>query len=178
MSAICGIYAIRNVLNGKMYVGQSVNIRDRWRSHRKQLGRGRRSYLYSAMRKHGLENFEFIVLEQCDPTVLNERELYWMEHYACRTQGYNVIPAGQTGRVMDDRAREAIAATLRGRSRPAEVVEKVRQAMLGKRHTEDTRRLLSEITRGRAVSEETRRKLSAIQIAAHRRKGHTIWVEQ
>jgi len=171
---LCGIYAIRNVLNGKVYVGQSVNIASRWRDHRKQLGRGRRSHLYEAMRKYGIESFQFEVLEQCAPEDLNAKEAVWMHKLQCRTLGYNIIPAGQHGRVMDATAREAIAARLRGRKRPPEVVEKVRRAKLGDRHSEATKRLLSKLGIGRVVSAETRAKLSAIQRRAHAAKGHTL----
>jgi group I intron endonuclease len=171
---VCGIYAIRNRLDGKFYVGQSVNVFSRWKDHRKLRGRDRRSHIYEAMNRHGVENFQFFILERCAPECLNSREAFWMQFLESRTLGYNIIPAGQTGRVMDTQARQAISQKLTGRKRPAETVEKVRQAMLGKRHTEETKRKLSDISKGRAVSPETRAKLSAIQKRAHAAKGHVV----
>jgi group I intron endonuclease len=174
MSPVCGVYAIRNAASGKTYVGQSVNIKSRWASHRKMLGRGRKSALYEAIKKHGLESFEFEVLEECSPEELNDKEACWMDKLQTRTEGYNILPAGQIGRVMDEAARKAISDRLRGRKRPAEVVEKIRRAMLGKKHSDATKKKLSQIVTGRVTSEETKQKLAQAQRRAHLAKGHTV----
>jgi group I intron endonuclease len=75
------------------YIGQSVNIADRWRSHIKRgLGADTptRNKLYPAMEKYGVENFSFEILEQCDKTQLDEKEKYWITFYQGMEFGYNM----------------------------------------------------------------------------------------
>ena len=51
-----GIYKIVNLLNGKTYVGQSVNINKRWHQHRSDFQKeGGCPLLYAAFRKYGIE---------------------------------------------------------------------------------------------------------------------------
>ena len=63
---ICGIYKITNKVNGKVYIGQSRDIKRRWYEHRKVKGDyDRHSYpLYSAIEKYGIDNFEFEIIEK------------------------------------------------------------------------------------------------------------------
>ena len=74
---VCGIYKITNKNNGLCYVGQSVDIADRWKQHIK-CGLGidtpAQNKLYKAMLKDGVTNFTFELLEQCDRQLLNEKE--------------------------------------------------------------------------------------------------------
>ena len=59
-----GIYKITNLLNGKCYIGQSINIQKRWTNHKtsyKNPNKDCYNYpLYKAFRKYGLENFVVI----------------------------------------------------------------------------------------------------------------------
>lgn len=53
---ICGIYKITNRINGKIYIGQSVNIVRRWYAHKECVSN---NHLSAAIAKYGLENFDF-----------------------------------------------------------------------------------------------------------------------
>jgi hypothetical protein len=80
------IYKITNQINGKCYIGQTIDVRNRFRVHRNDSkSKNSVSYnypLYRAMRKYGLENFEFAVIEVVDEsTDLLEREVYWYNHF-------------------------------------------------------------------------------------------------
>ena len=90
---VTGIYKITNILNGKCYVGQAVNIRERWRQHIKR-GVGAetptRNKLYPAMQEDGPENFTFEVIEEVKPEELNEREDYWQEYFHAKDFGYSI----------------------------------------------------------------------------------------
>lgn len=89
----CGIYKITNLENGMCYVGQAVNIADRWKQHIKR-GVGAepltRNKLYPAMLSIGVENFSFEIIEECDRSQLNEREDYWQNFYKAKEFGYSI----------------------------------------------------------------------------------------
>lgn len=95
-----GIYKITNKANGKIYVGQSIDIEERWKQHRWKAFNcnevGYHSAIHAAMRKHGLDNFVYEVLEQCAAEELDEKERYWINLLNCITpNGYNILSGGQ-----------------------------------------------------------------------------------
>ena len=89
----CGIYKITNLENNMCYVGQAVNIADRWKQHIKR-GIGAepltRNKLYPAMLSFGVENFSFEIIEECDRSKLSEREDYWQDFYKAKEFGYSI----------------------------------------------------------------------------------------
>ena len=91
-----GIYYIKNLVNDKMYVGQTGDFTNRWAHHRNDLKNGKHHNvkLQNAWNKYGEDNFEFGVLEECEPDKLNERETYWIEHYDSLKNGYNLSEGG------------------------------------------------------------------------------------
>lgn len=88
---ICGIYKIKNMLNGKIYIGQSKNIHKRWSQHKRLLDHGtHHSYkLQNAWNKYGSESFEFEIIERCDEENLNEIEIAYIKKFNAQKQGYN-----------------------------------------------------------------------------------------
>lgn len=94
-----GIYKIENLLNGKIYIGQSIQIEKRFEQHKKTAyARKDRNYnnlIYKAIRKYGLENFAFEIIEEVpDNQDLDEREIYWISYYNSYKNGYNMTPGG------------------------------------------------------------------------------------
>lgn len=88
-----GIYRLVNSVTAMCYVGQAVDIADRWRQHIKRaLGAEPRTQnkLYPAMYKDGIENFTFEIIEECPREKLNEREDYWQEFYKAKEYGYSI----------------------------------------------------------------------------------------
>ena len=92
-STVCGIYKITNIENEMTYIGQAVNIAERWKQHIKR-GIGAETpinnKLYPAMKQFGPENFTFEIVEQCSRDKLNEREDYWQEFYKAKEFGYSI----------------------------------------------------------------------------------------
>lgn len=88
-----GIYKITNLDNGMCYVGQAANIAERWKQHIKR-GIGAetptRNKLYPAMLAIGVENFTFEIVEECDRTMLNDREDYWQDYFKAKEFGYSI----------------------------------------------------------------------------------------
>lgn len=95
-----GIYKIQNLVNKKIYIGQSENISQRWKAHRNRpFNENSPQYdspIYRAIRKYGLENFSFEVVEECEISELNEKEIYWIEFYDSNNdkKGYNLTKGG------------------------------------------------------------------------------------
>ena len=98
---ICGIYKIENLINNKVYIGQSRDIKKRWREHMRELNNKthRNQHLISAWHKYGFENFSFEILEECDEEILNSREVYWMNYYNSldKNYGYNLMEENPDG---------------------------------------------------------------------------------
>ena len=91
---VCGIYCITNINTKQKYIGQSVNIADRWKQHVKiALGVGstanKTNKFYRAMYEQGPENFTFEVLEEVPATELNKREKYYIDFFDTVDGGYN-----------------------------------------------------------------------------------------
>ena len=87
----CGIYKITNTITDKSYIGQSVNISDRWKSHIRNgiAYTPSNNKLYSDMQKYKPENYTFEVLEEVPRESLDEREKYWINFYKTNTWGLN-----------------------------------------------------------------------------------------
>ena len=107
---MCGIYKITNLINGKIYVGKSIDIQRRFRSHiNESLDDNKPSYhhvIHRAMRKYGSDNFSFDILEECAEDKLNEREMYWISFFDCCVldgpdKGYNMTRGGDGSSSLD-----------------------------------------------------------------------------
>lgn len=89
-----GIYLITNLENDMCYVGQAVNVQERWRQHIKRaIGAETptQNKLYPAMAKFGVENFTFQLIEEItDRKLLDEREDYWQDFYKAKEFGYSI----------------------------------------------------------------------------------------
>ena len=88
---VCGIYKLTDQITGQSYIGQSVNVQERFRTHIKTaLTYGKASNkLYQAMQKDGLYNFTFEILEEVSRNDLNDREAYWIGFYKTKEFGLN-----------------------------------------------------------------------------------------
>ena len=76
-----GIYKITNP-NGRVYIGQSRNIADRKRHYFKIYGMTKgQPKIYNSLMKHGADNHTWEVIEECDISNLNQREIFWKKHY-------------------------------------------------------------------------------------------------
>ena len=92
--SVCGIYKITNLLTEQCYIGQSVNISDRWKQHCKcglGIEASATNKLYNSMQKDGVWNFTFELLEQCSKENLNQKEKFWIEMYQSNKFGLNIM---------------------------------------------------------------------------------------
>lgn len=93
-----GIYKITCNETGKCYIGQSIDIENRWLQHicatKYETDNNK---FYNAMRKYGYENFTYEIIEECSNSQeeLDDRERYWIEYYNSYEDGYNSTRGGQ-----------------------------------------------------------------------------------
>lgn len=150
MKKISGIYQIKNIINNKIYIGSSVDIKNRWQKHISELRRGKHSnkHLLESYKTHGEQNFEFSILEEVkelDNLILKEQ--YYLDFYKSyeKENGYNL---------------RKIADSNYGYKHTKESIEKFRTASTGKTHTEEVKKRISLANKGRIFSEETKLKMS------------------
>lgn len=77
---ICGIYKIINPV-GKIYIGESKDIDDRWTTYKNPINCKSQRLLYNSLVKYGVENHIFEVIEECEFESLLCRERYWQDFY-------------------------------------------------------------------------------------------------
>ena len=166
---MCGIYKITNLVNGKVYIGQAVDIEERWKEHKRNYKR-LNQILYKAMRKHGIKNFSFEILILCEEEFLNLMEIYYIEKYnsyayAKDSKGYNMTlgGGGSSGFKHTKKAKIKISKNQRGKKLSEEHRKNISKGGLGKKHTEETKRKMSEAKKGKVMSEETKQKLREIK---------------
>lgn len=154
-----GVYAIKNRLNGKVYVGSaSLKFTIRTEYHRSRLRKGihENIYLQRAWNKYGAKSFVFVILEKCSPNDCLKREQYWMDFYRSyeRSNGYNICPTAgsmrgtkwteerkQLGFSIETRAK--MSAARKGRKLSPESIEKRTAKQKGLKRTELTKARLS-----------------------------------
>lgn len=167
---VSGIYGLRNKTTGKWYVGQSVDIFERWRDYQ-MLRCKNQTKIYHALLKYGYDNFEKIVIEEIPSSdwVLDYREMYWIRKYNSVNSGYNIAEGGGVGisfrgRKHSEETKKKMSAWQIGRKRTAETIEKMRKSLTGKKYgpkSKETKEKIRLSNVGKIVSEETKRKLSA-----------------
>ena len=81
MEKISGVYKITNIITGDFYIGSSIDVKHRWRDHKRPSMRKKHpnNQLYKDFQKYGLENFDFQVLVEVAPDKLKETEQQFIE---------------------------------------------------------------------------------------------------
>ncbi len=106
MNNVCGIYKIKNIINNKIYIGQSCSIKNRWNIHINNLLNNKHInyHLQQSWNKYGKDCFEFSIIEECKEERLNEREIYWIDHYKSYDSnfGYNMTYGGEGGKPTEE----------------------------------------------------------------------------
>ena len=93
---------ITNQINGKVYIGQTIQpLAQRMQRHFCLTSSAEPEMCMAikrAIKKYGKENFSSVILEECDYSILNEREQYYISKYDSFNNGYNCTPGGACGR--------------------------------------------------------------------------------
>ena len=94
MENITGIYMIKNLTNGKCYIGSAVKIVYRINKHIAMLNKNEHHSikLQRAWNKYGAESFGFYTIQNCDKKDCIKNEQYWIDFFNSFTNGYNGRP--------------------------------------------------------------------------------------
>lgn len=102
---ICGIYKITSP-SGKIYIGQAVNIYKRWIPYNSVNCKSQR-LLFRSLKKYGVDNHKFEIIEECPEEMLNDREVYYIKYFGAfdTPHGLNLTPGGDGYKKSEDHKR-------------------------------------------------------------------------
>ena len=165
------VYKITNTVNGKAYIGISVNEPTQGRIKEHLSGRGNR-IIARAVKKYGKEVFTYEILEEnVFDEFLPDLEVAYIANFnTVVPNGYNLTSGGEVAKTLSDETRCKISDTLTGEKNPNfgkpmsdEQRKQISESMTGQKrkpHSAKTRRKMSESNKGKTVSAEARRKIS------------------
>lgn len=151
--------------NGKSYIGITVDFDKRKNAHLSAVGRdNEQNIIYRAMRKHGVDSLEWIILdnEVDNYNNLKELEKSYIQKYDSYENGYNMTLGGDgvLGKRVSEETRKKIGDAHRGKTTTEETKRKLSEINKGLTHTEEAKRKISNIHKGKPLSKEHRKKLS------------------
>lgn len=149
-----GVYQIRNLVNGKLYIGSAAGqsgFLGRWRVHKHKLNHNRHHspILQNAWKKYGQSFFIFEILEECEPNQCIEREQYYLDIEKPR---YNIckVAGSQLGQRRSIESRHKMSIAHSG----------TKHHNYGKRLSESTKKKISLANTGHIVTQETRKRIA------------------
>lgn len=148
-NGIIGIYLLRNLINGKIYVGKSVNIKRRMYQHSKPeiyYKNGKETPIVRAIKKYGFENFNIEILQIFDKNTerdkIVEAEISWIKKLESNNldKGYNLLLGGTdwTGYSHSEDTKQIIS------EKASERYQGENNPMFGKKHSAESKNKISE----------------------------------
>lgn len=158
MTSNSGIYSIRNLENGKIYIGSAINLGRRWTEHKYRLNNNTHTnpHLLRSWNKYGKDNFEFSIIEECNSDMLVIREQAWINYYQSNNpdKGYNIRDAGSRGKLSEE-TRRKISEASKGRKASKETIAK----RTGLKRSEETKAKMRSARSKQVISQETKDKI-------------------
>lgn len=150
-----GVYKISNIINNKVYIGQSVDIQRRFSEHIRMLDNKchYNKHLQASYNKYGKDVFLYEVLCVCDATELDAIEVFFINYYNSMNSecGYNKESGGSINKSVSTETREKQRINNSGSRNPfygkkhtKEHIEKIRELSSLHRHSEATKQKISE----------------------------------
>lgn len=195
------IYKTTNIVNGKIYIGKSKSLVEE-----SQLYLGSGTLINYAIKKYGITNFTKEIVEDKIETIdkLNERETYWIItlNSTNRNVGYNVTLGGDGGDTISknpnrkeickniQKSNKKTWSSLEMRKIRSESLKGNHNPFFRKKHSEETKRKISEKRKGQIVNEDVKTRISNTlkkmydsgkltkTVSEEQRKNHSNWMKQ
>ena len=171
-----GIYMFENIANGKKYIGQSKNLRQRYVAHLVKLRKSKHSnkHLQGAFNEYGMDIFKYSIIEILPEDEMDAREQYWISYYnsICPAYGYNNDTGGKVNRHHSDHTKKRLSEMNKGKTMSAQSRAAISKALKGRIRSDEHRRNLSIVNKGKRPSD----KCIALSILKH--KGTHLTDEQ
>lgn len=162
-----GIYKVTSP-SGRVYIGQSVNIKKRFQDYKNLHNVKAQIKLYRSFLKYGVDNHAFEVVCLCELDDLNQLERYYQEKYKVITSGLNcLLTSTKTKKQVFSKDTLKKKKALRGKLHPN----------WGKKLTKETRRKISEAQKGKFIPYDVRLKTSATLIGKPKPDGFSELVK-
>lgn len=111
------VYKISNNVNDKVYIGVASDPANRWRKHKSRAKRGFNLYaIHHAMRKHGVENFTFEIIDEAPKDQIEELEKHYVREYNSFNNGYNLTEGGMISEHTEE-AKKKMSENMLGNQR-------------------------------------------------------------
>jgi len=173
------IYKITNLIDNKIYIGSTKNLRKRKIKHISKLNLNyhHNSFLQKDYNTYGSLKFKFDIIEECTVEQLIEREQYYIDLYDCCNPliGYNISPSSnsQLGFKFSKESKEKMSEAAKNRKPFSEETrEKLSKANLGKKLSEEHKKKIGDSNKGKSPTEETREKMRKIKLGKPLSKEH------
>lgn len=186
------LYRITNNLNGKVYIGQTVNVKERWLRHKRfsESISEKSQYVHRAIAKYGIDNFTFeIIATTLTGESATETENVLMVQYKSLDSqfGYNLKASAEYGGHSEEskqKLRESALKQFAEKGHPATGKKRSEEQLVGIREalskidrsdiSDETRKKMSESHKGKKQSEELIRKRKESMMATRAKKNKLL----
>jgi group I intron endonuclease len=168
------IYRFTNKLNGKVYIGKTVDIEDRYRQHIRSAKNKPSQAIHFAIAKYGIENFTFDILHKADVSMLDELEMAEIEKHNSYHDGYNNTHGGEgcLGLVHTEDSKRLIGE--KSKQRPPESNRRISEAQKGRKMSAEELQKRAEICRNIAGKAAVEWHKSPEGLAWHKEQGDKL----
>lgn len=173
------IYKITNLVNGKVYIGQTTKtVLDRWKKHLDAARYGKyQTYLYNAIRKYGVGSFTIDEIDIAkDHEDINNKECVWIEKLdSLNPNGYNIRSGGNQSPFAQE-TKDKISASTKKQMQDPLARERISKAQKGRLRTDEQKRNMSLAKKGKKLpfTDEWRKNLAVARKEADYAKTNTF----
>lgn len=150
----------------KSYIGQTRDLEQRVKFYRLLHCKGQ-TKIYRSLKKYGFDNFIFEEVSNADSKDnLDELEMYYIRTWDCVKNGYNIQNGGNGLGKHSEETKKKMSESRKGFRPSQETIEKMRinstgnKNMLGKRHSDISKKRMSDAHKGKLLSDEHKKRIS------------------
>ena len=122
------IYKITNLVTNQVYIGQATNVESRFKDYKLRLAKGQPK-LNESFLTYGTSNHKFEILCTCTNAIVDQLEVYFINHYKTyfykyRNRGLNLTRGGRRGNAHPEETKAKISKSLKGKKQSQDTINK------------------------------------------------------